>query len=95
MGYIRRYGLFPGFFVPDVGEIVLASRSPAGPFLQAVVVRTERASDNRVRIDVVWMDSSALSASGTGVRAGEKGNLYISTDDLVPLVRRIPAPRSA
>jgi hypothetical protein len=92
--YIRRYGEFPGFYVPDEGEIVLAARSPAGPFLRAVVTSVRRASGGTVRVDVTWLQSSPVSASGTGIQEGTKGNMYVHVDDAVPLVRRTPASRS-
>lgn len=93
--YIRRYGEFPGFYVPDVGEVVIASRSPVGPFLRAAVTNVKRASYGAVRIDLVWLEGSPVSATGTGIREGEKGNVYVHRDDAVPLVRRIPDTRGA
>lgn len=93
MAMIRRYGQFPAVFVPDEGEVVLAARSPAGPYLRAAVTTVRRASEERIRVDFVWLESAAVSPHGTGHRAGEKGNAYIAKDDPVPLIRRVPASR--
>jgi hypothetical protein len=90
MAIIRRYGLYPAFFVPDEGERVLASRSPAGPFCEAYVTLVRRASRDTVRIDFVWQETDPVSPYGTGVHEGEKGHVYVSTGDTVPLIRRIP-----
>jgi hypothetical protein len=93
MAMIRRYGEFPALFVPDEGEVVLASRSPAGPFLKAAVVKVRRSAEDYIRVDFEWLESSPVSAEGTGNRAGEKGNVYIHLDDPLPLIRRVPAHR--
>ncbi len=93
MVMIRRYGEFPALFVPDEGEVVIASRSPAGPFLRAAVTKVRRAAHDRIRVDFVWLDSWPVSPTGTGHQAGEKGHVYIALDDPVPLIRRVPASR--
>jgi hypothetical protein len=90
MAMIRRYGQFPALFVPDEGEVVRAARSPAGPYLRAVVVKVRRASEDYIRIDFVWLESWPVSPSGTGHRAGEKGHVEIHRDDTIPLIRRLP-----
>jgi len=90
---IRRYGEFPALFVPDEGEVVLAARSPAGPFLRAAVTRVRRSAEDFVRVDFVWLESVLASPSGTGHRVGEKGNVYVHRDDRIPLIRRVPASR--
>lgn len=91
MNMIRRYGEFPALFVPDEGEVVLASRSPGGPYLKASVTKVRRALRDRVRVDFVWLQSWPVSASGTGHQKGEKGHVYVTLNDAVPLIRRIPA----
>lgn len=90
---IRRYGQFPALFVPDEGEVVLAARSPAGPYLKAAVTRVRRRVRDYIRVDFVWLENAAASPEGTGHRAGEKGYAYIRRDDPVPLIRRVPANR--
>lgn len=90
MGMIRRYGQFPALFVPDEGEVVLASRSPAGPYLRAVVVKVRRALEDRIRVDFVWLEPWPTSPSGKAHTAGEKGHVDIALDDPLPLIRRVP-----
>lgn len=81
MAFIRKYGNFPALFVPDEGELVLASRSAAKPFRLAVITKVRRAAHNKIRVDFVWME---------GAQQGVKGNVYVSTEDTVPLIRRVP-----
>lgn len=88
---IRKYGDFPAVFVPDEGEVVLASKSPAGPFLRAVVVKVRRASRGKIRVDFRWLESNDGTFLDAPAVDGEKGNVYIATDDKVPLIRRVPA----
>lgn len=92
MGRLRKYGEFPLFLVPDEGEIVLASKSPAGPFLRAAVLTVRRASRDQIRVSVMWLESSPVSASGSGAEEGTQVSIYVHKDDSVPLVRRLPAP---
>jgi hypothetical protein len=91
MALIRRYGEFPAMFVPDEGEVVLAARSPAGPFVRAVVVKVRRSADDFIRVDLVWLENCPVTPTGKPVHAGDKGNVYVRRDDRIPLVRRIPA----
>ena len=93
MTMLRRYGEFPAVFVPDEGEVVLASRSPGGPFLRAAITKVRRASRDKIRIDFVWLEGALTSPNGAGHRPGEKGNVYISRDDPDPCIRGIPAGR--
>lgn len=97
MAMIRKYDRWPAFFVPDKGEIVLAARTPAGPFLRVAVLLVRRRASGKARVDFEYLDSSDHTVSGTPIRAGDKGNVYIAEGDKVPLVRRIPkgyVPRS-
>lgn len=94
MARIRRYDTWPAFFVPDEGEVVLAARSKAGPFLRAAVTKVRRASKDRIRVDFQWLESCEHTVSGSGAYAGEKGNVYIRADDPVPLLRRLPSHTS-
>lgn len=93
MSMIRRYAQFPAMFVPDVGEVVKASRSPGGPFLKAVVTHVHRTAEDFIRVDFEWLESADVTPTGTGARAGEKANAYIRRDDKVPLIRRLPGDR--
>lgn len=93
MGMIRRYGQFPALFVPDEREVVLAARSPAGPFLRAVVTKVRRVADDFIRVDFVYLEDHPASPMGTGHYVGEKGNAYIRKDDRIPLIRRLPSGR--
>lgn len=91
MGMIRRYGDLPAVFVPDEGEVVLASRSPAGPYLRVAVVKVRRRYEGFFRVDYVYLEDHPASPTGTGHRVGDKGYAYIRKDDRIPLIRRIPA----
>lgn len=98
MAVIRRYGDWPAFFVPDEGEVVLAARSPSGPFLKAVVWKVRRVSRGMTRVDFLWMEDESRTVSGVPAVSGGKGHVEIREDDRVPLIRRIPKgyrPRSA
>lgn len=89
--YIRRYGRLPGLYVPDEGEVVLASRSAVGPFVRAAVVKVRRAHADTVRIDFVWLEDSAPTLDTDGYRKGEKGHVTVTTDGTAPaLIRRLP-----
>lgn len=91
MALIRRYGEFPAMFVPDVGEVVRAARSPAGPFLLAVVTSVHRADQDFIRVGVEWLEDGGASPTGKPVRRNDKGSVYVRRDDRIPLIRRIPA----
>lgn len=90
---IRKYADFPAAFVPDEGEVVLAARSPAGPFLRAAVTKVRRASRGKFRVNFVWLESNEGAFLDKPAVTGEKGHVYIATDDRVPLIRRVPAGR--
>jgi hypothetical protein len=87
---LRRYAEFPAMFVPDVGEVVVASLSPAGPWLRAVITKTRRASRGSVRVDFVWLEGTGPTVCTDGWEAGTKGHVYLWTTDTVPLIRRVP-----
>lgn len=93
MTMIRRYGEFPAVFVPDEGEVVRASGSPAGPFLKAAVTKVRRRANGYIRVDFVWLESWPVSAEGTGHRVGEKGHAFIRHDDRAPRIRRVQVDR--
>lgn len=93
MSMIRRYKQWPAMFVPDVGEVVLAARSPAGPFLRAVVLYTDRRAEDFIRVGFEWLENYPLTPKGKEVVAGTTGNVYVRRDDRIPLIRRVPARR--
>jgi hypothetical protein len=83
---------FPAFYVPDEGEVVIAARSRSGPYLRAAVTLVRRASQNKIRVNFVWLEDCADTVTGVPVVKGTKGHAYISTDDKAPLILRLPAP---
>lgn len=91
MAYIRKYGRLPGLYVPDVGEVVIASRSTSGPWARAVVTSVYRCKGGeRVRIGFQWLENTEPTRYTDGYRAGEKGNVYVSVDPAEPcLIRRL------
>jgi hypothetical protein len=90
MAIIRRYGDLPAVFVPDEGEVVIAARSPAGPYLRAAVTKVRRRLEGYVRVDFVWLEDAVTSPTGTGCRTGEKGHVDIHRQDPTPLIKRLP-----
>lgn len=90
---IRRYGDLPALFVPDVGEVVLAARSPAGPYLRAAVTSVRRRHSGCIRVDFVWLQSSTVAADTRPAEVGAKGHAEIREDDPMPLIRRVPVKR--
>ena len=93
MAMIRKYDQWPAFFVPDRGEIVLAARTPAGPFLRVAVLLVRRRASGKARVDFEYLDDSDCTVSGVPIRVGDKGNVYITEDDKVPLIRRLRGKR--
>jgi hypothetical protein len=91
MAMIKRYGELPAVFVPDEGEVVIASRSPAGPFLRAAITKVRRARDGFIRVDFVWLEAAPYQHNGKPISPGDKGHVYVRRDDRVPLIRRVPA----
>lgn len=89
--YIRRYADFPGLYVPDPGEVVLASRSASGPFITAAVTSVKRRQRDAVRIDFVWLESAPAESTveGKPYIAGTKGHVTV-TKDGPSLIRRRP-----
>lgn len=88
--YIRRYADLPGLYVPPEGEVVCVARSRAGPYCLAAVVKVRRAARDRIRIDFVWLESAPHSPANKPPVTGESGHVYVSEDDPIPLVRRVP-----
>lgn len=56
MAMIRKYRQHPQVFVPDVGEVIMARRTPAETFLRAVVLRVRRLREGHIRVTVEWME---------------------------------------
>lgn len=76
---IRAYGGLPITYVPDVGEVVEARRSPMGRFVRAVVLGARRRAHGGVEIKVHWLDSDP----DAGVTEGPGRTL---TGERVPIV---------
>jgi hypothetical protein len=78
-------------YVPDENEVVLASRSAAGPFVRAAVTKVRRSHADTVRIDFVWLEDSPPTQYSDGYKAGGKGHVLVSVDGAAaPLIRRLP-----
>lgn len=89
---LRKYANFPALHTPDEGEVVIVARSASGPWLRAAVVCVRRHSRGKIRVDFQWMEDHDHTVSGVPVRIGDKGHVYVSDTDAVPLIRRLPAP---
>ena len=96
MALIRRYGEFPAMFVPDEGEVVLASvhGSPAGPFRRAAVRYVRRADNDFIRVGLVWLEACEATRTARAIEPGDTGHVYIRRDDRVPLLRRVPVDKA-
>lgn len=93
--YIRKYAHLRGAYVPDEGEVVLAARSPAGPWVRAAVTTVRRVGDGKIRINFVWLEDMAPERTSTrvGYRKGEPGHVFVTPGDRhsPALIRRTPA----
>lgn len=68
---IRGYAGIPMSYAPDVGEVVLARRTPVDPFVRAVVVRVRRNRARNLKITVIWLEddpNAGTDWSGRGKR---------------------------
>lgn len=52
---IRKYGDFPATYAPDVGEVVLARKSPVQTFRRAVVLNVRRRREGGLRVSVQFL----------------------------------------
>lgn len=62
---IRAYAGLPRTYAPDVGEVVMARRTPVDQFTRAVVLAARRNKEGGVRVKVQWLaDNPDAGASG-------------------------------
>ena len=64
----KAYGGLPITYAPDVGEVVMARRTPADNWVRAVVLNARRNREGNVKIKVQWMESDP----GAGMRVGSE-----------------------
>lgn len=83
---IRQYGDLPTTYAPDIGEVVLARRMRAEPFLRAVVLYVKRRRDGALRIKVQWLESNpdAGYAPASPIKAGDQGIIIETLDPTEP-----------
>lgn len=92
---IRAYGGIPITYAPDVGEVVLARRTPADKMVRAVVLDARRNRAGKLRVKLQWLDSDPdAGAPHNGPRkpivAGTLG--WVVADmapGMPPLIRQI------
>lgn len=53
---IRAYGDLPATYAPDIGEVILARRTPADRWLRAVVLTAKRNRAGDVRLKIQWLE---------------------------------------
>jgi hypothetical protein len=94
---IRGYAGMPLTFAPDIGEVILARRTPVDPWVKAVVIRARRNSAKNLRLTVIWMeDDPHAGAEWRGhatkpIRAGQFGWIELRRGPGVPpLIKQIP-----
>ena len=84
---IRKYGPLPRVFVPDIGEVIGARRSPADDrFTKAVVIKAQRQRDARIKITVIWMENDP--AATPPIVAGETGWVVFYPQNINTVVRQ-------
>lgn len=54
---IKPYADLPRTYAPDVGEVVMARRTPADRFVRAVVLAVRRNRAGNLRIRMQWIES--------------------------------------
>lgn len=60
---IKPYAGLPRMYAPDIGEVILARRTPGDKFVKAVVVRAARNKAGNLRLKVHWLaDDPAAGA---------------------------------
>lgn len=74
----------PPLYIPALHETVWASRSPIGPFAQAVVTSIVSRWFDRVRINWIWLEDSPPTQSTDGYRVGERGYVIVHRDGSDP-----------
>lgn len=54
--YIRPYRDLPGMYAPDVGEVIMARRTPLYRWTRAIVLGVHRTREARLRVRLQWME---------------------------------------
>lgn len=87
---IRKYRQHPQVFVPDIGEVIMARRTPASTFLSAVVLRVRRLRDGDIRVTVQWMESDPDASVWTDapIEAGDIDRIVFPPDRMHLLIRQ-------
>lgn len=92
---IKQYAGLPTTYAPDIGEVLLARRTPADKFVRAVVLDARRNRQGNVRVRVQWLEDD-LDAGAPEVwngkprhpvgpiKAGTVGWVVMSMDPLDP-----------
>lgn len=87
---IRQYAGLPTTYAPDVGEVVLARRTPADKFVRSVVLDVRRRPDGKLRVKVQWLADDDQAGYETDrypkapIKSGTQGVVIMSTDPLDP-----------
>lgn len=99
---IKQYGDLPITYAPDIGEVVLARRTPADRFVRAAVLYVRRRPDGKLRIKVQWLeddDAAGYEHSNyhrAPIKANTVGVVIASTSPGDPqLIRQIDRGSSA
>ena len=96
---IRKYGDMPVTYAPDVGEVVMARRSPAGKFVKAVVLKAQRRGDGQLRVKVQWLGSDPAPVTTEAITnpivEGSTGIVIHPLDGRPPLIKQIPKGRAS
>ena len=90
---IKKYGQFPPVYAPSTGEVLLARRTPADKWVQAVVLDARRNRSGGVRIKLQWLESDPKATYGdprytNTIVAGETG-WVVARDGMPPLIKYI------
>lgn len=88
---IRKYAQFPMTFVPDVGEVVMARRSPVDAWLRAVVTHVRRQRTGKIKLTVLWLDSDphAGAQGPKPIVANTKGWVEFFPERQATLIRQL------
>lgn len=94
---IRKYLDNPEVYVPDIGQVVMARRSPIEPFTRAVILFVRRSRGGYLKLTVQWLEDAPTAGvdSPKPIVAGTRGWITTSPDRLALLVKEIdggPAP---
>lgn len=85
---IKKYGDIPATYAPDVGEVVMARKSPAGEFVRAAVLGVRRKRGGILEVKVQWLASSPAVAEGDKpIIKGAVG--WVQSGDWPPLIKQI------